>query len=55
MTSAPADAIPKLAPDRGRIAPGAVADVLVAGPGRLSDVRVVLVSGSRVHLPPRDW
>lgn len=55
MTSAPADAIPKLAPDRGRIVPGAVADVVVTHPGRLSDVRAVFVSGRRVGLPDRDW
>lgn len=55
MTSAPADAIPKLAPDRGRIAPGAVADVVVTHPGRLSDVRAVFVSGRRVELPRNDW
>lgn len=55
MTSAPADAIPKLAPDRGRIVPGAVADVVVTYPGRLSDVRAVFVSGRRVELPPKEW
>ena len=55
MTSAPADAIPKLAPDRGRIVPGAVADVVVTHPGRLSDVRAVFVSGRRVELPPKEW
>ena len=55
MTSAPADAIPKLAPDRGRIVPGAVADIVVTHPGRLSDVRAVFVSGRRVELPPREW
>jgi alpha-D-ribose 1-methylphosphonate 5-triphosphate diphosphatase PhnM len=55
MTSAPADAIPRLAPDRGRIAPGAVADVVLTEPGRLSEVRAVFVSGRRVELPPRDW
>jgi imidazolonepropionase-like amidohydrolase len=55
MTSAPADAIPKLAPDRGRIEPGAVADIVVTEPGRLSEVRAVLVSGQRVGLPLRDW
>lgn len=55
MTSAPADAIPKLAPDRGRIVPGAVADIVVTHPVRLSDVRAVFVSGRRVELPPREW
>jgi len=55
MTSAPADAIPRLAPDRGRVEPGAVADVVITEPGRLSDVRAVLVSGRRVELPRRDW
>ena len=55
MTSAPADAIPKLAPDRGRVAPGMVADLVVTQPGRLSDVRAVLVSGHRVEMPANDW
>lgn len=55
MTSAPADAIPKLAPDRGRIEPGAVADIVVTEPGWLSEVRAVLVSGQRASLPPRAW
>jgi len=55
MTAAPADAIPRLAPDRGRVEPGAVADVVVTQPGRLSDVRAVFVSGRRVGLPPQDW
>jgi imidazolonepropionase-like amidohydrolase len=55
MTSAPADAIPRLAPDRGRIVPGAVADVVVTQPGRLSDVCAVFVSGRRVELPAREW
>ncbi|ABG05953.1 hypothetical protein Rxyl_3045 [Rubrobacter xylanophilus DSM 9941] len=54
-TSAPADAVPRLAPDRGRIVPGAVADVVVTQPGRLSGVRAVFVSGRRVELPERDW
>lgn len=55
MTSAPADAIPKLAPDRGCLTPGAVADLVITHPGRLSDVRAVFVSGQWVNLPPRDW
>lgn len=55
MTSAPANAIPRLAPDRGCIVPGGVADVVVTQPGRLSDVRAVFVSGRRVGLPARDW
>ena len=55
ITSAPADAIPRLAPDRGRVVPGAVADIVVTEPGRLSEVRAVFVSGHRVELPPRDW
>ena len=55
MTSAVVDAIPALAPDRGRIVAGAVADVVVTEPGRLSAVREVLVSGALVDLPPRRW
>jgi imidazolonepropionase-like amidohydrolase len=55
MTSAPADAVPKLAPDRGRIEPGAVADIVITEPGRLSEVRAVLVSGQRASLPSRAW
>jgi alpha-D-ribose 1-methylphosphonate 5-triphosphate diphosphatase PhnM len=55
MTSAPVDAIPRLAPDRGRLAPGAVADIVITEPGRLSAVREVLVSGQRVALPENRW
>jgi len=55
LTSAPADAIPGLAPDRGRLQSEAVADLVVTDPGRLSQVREVLVSGQRVQLPTRLW
>jgi alpha-D-ribose 1-methylphosphonate 5-triphosphate diphosphatase PhnM len=55
VTSSPADAIPALAPDRGRIAPGAVADLVVTEPGALSRVRSVLVSGRQVELPVDAW
>jgi alpha-D-ribose 1-methylphosphonate 5-triphosphate diphosphatase PhnM len=54
-TSAPADAIPGLAPDRGRIVPGAVADLVVTEPGRLSRVCDVLISGQRIDLPTNRW
>jgi alpha-D-ribose 1-methylphosphonate 5-triphosphate diphosphatase PhnM len=53
MTSAPAEAIPRLAPRRGTIAPGMVADLVVTEPGRVSAVREVLVSGTRVAVPGR--
>lgn len=43
-----ADAIPGLAPNRGRIGPGAVADVVVADSRRLNDVRWVFVAGNPV-------
>jgi hypothetical protein len=55
MTSAPADAVPKLAPDRGRLVSGAVADIVITQPGRLSRVREVLVSGQQVTLPSGSW
>ena len=31
------------------------ADLVVTEPGRLSDVRAVLVSGHRVEMPANDW
>jgi alpha-D-ribose 1-methylphosphonate 5-triphosphate diphosphatase PhnM len=55
MTSAPVDAISRLAPDRGRLIPGAVADIVVTERGRLSAVREILVSGSRVAVPQSGW
>jgi predicted amidohydrolase len=55
VTSSPADAIPALAPDRGRIVPGAVADLVVTEPGALSRVRNVLVSGRQVESPVDAW
>jgi len=55
MTSAPVDAIPRLAPDRGRLIPGAVADIVVTERERLSAVREVLVSGHRVAIPRPGW
>jgi predicted amidohydrolase len=55
VTGGPAEAIPALAPDRGRITPGSVADIVVTAPGVLSDVRRVLVSGREIDLPPRRW
>ena len=38
-------AIPKLAPNRGFIEAGRVADVVVTEPGRLSAVKMVMISG----------
>jgi alpha-D-ribose 1-methylphosphonate 5-triphosphate diphosphatase PhnM len=55
LTRGPAEAIPGLAPRRGAIAPGLVADLVVTEPGRLSAVREVLVSGQRVAHPPGLW
>lgn len=40
-----ADAIPGVAPGRGRIVPGAVADLVVTDPGRLDRVGVVMIGG----------
>jgi alpha-D-ribose 1-methylphosphonate 5-triphosphate diphosphatase PhnM len=54
-TSAPADAVPGLAPDRGRIVSGAVADLVITAPGRLSAVREILVSGSVVETARQLW
>jgi imidazolonepropionase-like amidohydrolase len=54
-TAAPARAIPGLAPDRGVLAAGQVADLVVTEPGHLSTVRQVLVSGRPVPLPVNDW
>ncbi len=45
VTGAVADAIPRMAPQRGTLVEGQVADVVVTAPGALSDVRRVLVSG----------
>ena len=55
VTQAPAEALPKLAPRRGRIAAGMVADVVVTEPGRLGAVREVLISGRVVERRRRLW
>ena len=55
MTSAPVDAISHLAPDRGRLVPGAIADIVVTERGQLSVVREVLVSGHRVAVRRSGW
>lgn len=53
VTSRPAGAVPGLAPQRGTVAAGQVADLVVTAPGRLSEVRHVLVSGEeRTHAAP---
>ncbi|MFE4082178.1 amidohydrolase family protein [Paenarthrobacter sp. YIM B13468] len=44
-TSAPADLIPGIAPGRGRLEAGRMADVVVASADELRDVRLVLVDG----------
>ncbi|MFJ2758787.1 amidohydrolase family protein [Nocardioides sp. NPDC087217] len=43
-----ADAIPGLAPRRGRVVPGAIADIAVTDPGELARVRTVIVGGQVV-------
>jgi imidazolonepropionase-like amidohydrolase len=40
-----AAAVPGVAPGRGRIVPGAVADLVVIDPGRLDRVEVVMIGG----------
>ncbi|SDF54405.1 Imidazolonepropionase [Lentzea fradiae] len=47
-TSAVADAFPGLAPRRGRIEPGAVADLVVTSPAALENVRTVMIGGEVV-------
>lgn len=54
-TSAPADAVPGLAPDRGRVLDGKVGDLVITAPGELSRVYRVLISGREVPLPANDW
>lgn len=51
MTSSPVDAVPKLAPGRGRVLAGAVADLVITEPGALSAVRDVFISGRQVPVP----
>jgi alpha-D-ribose 1-methylphosphonate 5-triphosphate diphosphatase PhnM len=55
VTGAVAEALPALAPHRGTIRPGAVADVVVTEPGRLSAVSEVHVSGRVVERRRRLW
>ncbi len=55
VTGRVAEALPKLAPRRGVVAPGHVADLVVTEPGRLSAVREVLISGRVVERPRRLW
>jgi alpha-D-ribose 1-methylphosphonate 5-triphosphate diphosphatase PhnM len=51
ITGAVAEAVPRLAPQRGTLEPGKVADVVVTKRGQLSRVAQVLVSGIPVRLP----
>ncbi|MBF9131784.1 amidohydrolase family protein [Plantactinospora sp. S1510] len=43
-----ADAVPGLAPRRGRVVPGAIADLVVTDPARLHHVRTVMIGGAIV-------
>lgn len=55
VTGAVADALPALAPDRGYVREGAVADLVVTAPGALDAVRHVLVSGRQVAQVATTW
>jgi imidazolonepropionase-like amidohydrolase len=43
-----ADAVPGVAPRRGRVVPGAVADIVLTDPAELSRVRTVMIGGTTV-------
>lgn len=43
-----ADAIPGIAPRRGRVVPGALADLVVTDPAELHQVGTVMISGKIV-------
>ncbi|HHY92328.1 MAG TPA: amidohydrolase family protein, partial [Firmicutes bacterium] len=48
LTAAPAAALPGLAPERGRIAPGYIADLTVLAHTDLARVRCVFIAGRQV-------
>jgi imidazolonepropionase-like amidohydrolase len=47
-TSTVADAVPGLAPRRGRVVPGAIADLVMTDPAQLDRVRAVMIGGDIV-------
>lgn len=51
VTEGPAHAVAGLAPQRGRVAAGQVADLVITAPGNVADVRHVLISGVSHTLP----
>jgi cytosine/adenosine deaminase-related metal-dependent hydrolase len=48
MSKRVVDAMPRIGSERGTLAPGKVADVVITDPKRISEVRTVLIGGRRV-------